>query len=73
MEHDKVRDMVMIARDELAEAHEQSAAMREAIRELQNIADAKPSTWGEMADQFKPWAQNRARHALAKLQPFLAQ
>jgi hypothetical protein len=47
------------------------AAMREAINELQNIADAKPSTWGEMADQFLPWAQNRARHALAKLQPFL--
>ena len=53
------------------EAREQVAAMREAINELQNIADAKPSTWGEMADQFLPWAQNRARHALAKLQPFL--
>ena len=49
----------------------ENAAMREALKELQYIADAKPSTWGEMADQFQPWAQNRARHALAKLQPFL--
>lgn len=47
------------------------AAMKEAFNELQNIANANPSTWGEMADQFLPWAQNRARHALTKLQPYL--
>lgn len=50
-------------------------AMREALQEahttLESIAKAKPSEWGEMSDQFKPWAQNRARHALAKLQPFI--
>ena len=49
-------------------------AMQEAIKEahttLEGIAIAKPSEWGEMSDQFKPWAQNRARHALAKLKPF---
>lgn len=34
--------------------------------ELQNIANAKPHEWGDdMRDQFQPWAQNRARHALA--------
>lgn len=34
--------------------------------ELQNIANADPSQWGEdMRDQFPQWAQNRARHALA--------
>ena len=32
--------------------------------ELRNIATAKPSEWGEMSDQFQPWAQNRARAAL---------
>ena len=32
--------------------------------ELQNIANANPSQWGEQSDQFQPWAQNRARHAL---------
>jgi hypothetical protein len=37
------------------------------VQELQNIADAKPSTWGDdMRDQFQPWAQNRARTAIAK-------
>ena len=50
-------------------------AMREAIREahttLEGIAIAKPSEWGEMSDQFKPWAQNRSRHALTKLKPFI--
>ena len=35
--------------------------------ELRNIRDAKPSEWGEdMADQFRPWAQNRARAALGE-------
>jgi len=36
------------------------------IAELNNIADAKPSGWGDMADQFRPWAQNRARAAAIK-------
>ena len=51
------------------------AAMREALQEahttLEGIAIAKPSEWGEMSDQFKPWAQNRSRHALTKLKPFI--
>jgi hypothetical protein len=34
--------------------------------ELENIANAKPSEWGDQKDQFRPWAQNRARHALNK-------
>lgn len=33
-------------------------------KELQNIANAKPHEWGDESDQFQPWAQNRARHAL---------
>lgn len=33
--------------------------------ELANIANAKPSEWGDMSDSFQPWAQSRARHALA--------
>lgn len=32
-------------------------------RELRHIAEAKPSTWDD-PDQFQPWAQNRARHAI---------
>lgn len=47
------------------------AVEREKVRvlrdQLQHIADAKPSTWGDMSDQFQPWAQNRARSALAAL------
>lgn len=33
--------------------------------ELENIANAKPHTWGEESDQFQAWAQSRARHALS--------
>ena len=37
------------------------------IAELQRIADANPRTWdAEMRDQFMPWAQNRARSAIAR-------
>lgn len=33
--------------------------------ELRNIANADPSTWdADVRDQFKQWAQNRARAAL---------
>ena len=36
--------------------------------ELQNIADAKPNTWdAEVRDQFREWAQSRARAALAAI------
>ena len=38
-------------------------------KELENIANAKPHEWGDESDQFQPWAQNRARHALAAMQP----
>lgn len=32
---------------------------------LESIANAKPSKWEpEMRDQFQPWAQNIARHAI---------
>ncbi len=49
----------------------ENEAMRAAITELKNIVNAKPSTWGEMSDQFQPWAQNRAKVALTKLATFL--
>jgi hypothetical protein len=39
----------------------------ELLEELRNIANANPSTWDpEVRDQFRPWAQNRARTAIAK-------
>lgn len=58
--------------DRIADAWaEKEEAMREAIKELQNIANAKPAEWGEMSDEFQPWAQNRAKHTLAKLEPFI--
>jgi len=47
----------------LTEAVDNVVALR---AELQNIADAKPHTWdAEVRDQFKEWAQSRARAALA--------
>ena len=37
--------------------------------ELENIANAKPSEWGDIiGDGFQAWAQSRARHALANAQ-----
>jgi hypothetical protein len=37
------------------------------LAELQNIANANPSSWDEETrDQFQQWAQNRARAAIAK-------
>lgn len=58
----------------LAETYELSkadarliAAAPDLLQELQNIANAKPSTWDEeMRDQFQAWAQSRARAAIAK-------
>jgi hypothetical protein len=50
------------ARAEKAEAERDALA-----KELGNIANAKPDTWGDMSDSFKAWAQNRARHALAAM------
>lgn len=39
----------------------------ELLAELKNIANADPSSWeADVRDQFRPWAQNRARHAIAK-------
>ena len=49
-------------RDECATLEREIIALR---TELENIANAKPSEWGDMADQFQAWAQSRARHALA--------
>lgn len=38
------------------------------VAELGHIANAKPSEWPEeMRDEFQPWAQSRARFALAKI------
>ena len=50
---------------DLEAAEAQVAAL---TAELENIANAKPSTWeADVRDQFQPWAQNRARDAIAKL------
>lgn len=57
--------------DPAAEIESMREAIKEAHTTLESIAKAKPSEWGEMSDQFKPWAQNRARHALTKLKPFI--
>ena len=54
------------ADDLAAENRELKAILNNTIAELNNIADAKPSGWGDMADQFRPWAQNRARAAVIK-------
>lgn len=44
-----------------------AAAAPDLLAELQNIANANPSTWdAETRDQFQLWAQNRARSAIAK-------
>ena len=55
--------------DHVAEAHAEIVRRvndyPRLVAELENIANAKPSEWGEMKDQFQAWAQNRARHALA--------
>ena len=32
--------------------------------ELENIATADPSEWGDLQDQFQAWAQNQAKTAL---------
>jgi hypothetical protein len=56
---------------------EESRRYREAIAqrdellaELRNIATANPRHWDEETrDQFQEWAQNRARAAIAKVQP----
>ena len=68
LERNEAREAFAIATDqlvqvqgELRQAREENARLR---AELQNIANAKPSEWGDMSDQFQPWAQNRARHAL---------
>lgn len=46
--------------DQVAQADARIAALE---TELRNIADAKPHGW-EDPDDFRAWAQNRARHAL---------
>lgn len=57
------RDGRLAALERAGKAEAENAALR---AELQNIADAKPSSWdAEVRDQFMPWAQNRARAALA--------
>jgi len=59
------------ARARIVELEAKLAAERErreaAEAELRNIANAKPSEWGEdVRDQFRPWAQSRARAHFAR-------
>lgn len=67
----KSRDTCMdgpayVAALELA-AYVKACAAPELLAELQNIANAKPETWDEETrDQFREWAQSRARAAIAK-------
>lgn len=42
------------------------AAAPALLQELQNIANAKPSTWDDPTD-FQGWAQSRARFAISKV------
>lgn len=43
------------------------AVAPELLAELQNIANADPSKWEpDVRDQFRQWAQNRARVVIAK-------
>lgn len=43
--------------------------MDEVRKTLEGIANANPREWGDMNDQFEPWAKSLARSALAKLNP----
>ena len=54
------------AAEDAAKKHATLCAEVEAMRaELCNIAYADTSTWeSDMRDQFKPWAQSRARSAI---------
>lgn len=41
----------------------------ELLAELGNIANARPTEWNEdVADQFREWAQNRARAVITKVE-----
>jgi hypothetical protein len=53
--------------------YEQGAALDRLRDELSNIATVDPMGWidferGDRLNQFRQWAQNRARHALASAQ-----
>lgn len=47
----------------ICDMHEQNTKLR---KELENIANALPANWDD-PEEFTPWAQNRARHALNSL------
>ena len=50
---------------DLAEMERLEAENERLRAELENIANAKPHEWGsDHLQQFREWAQNRARHAL---------
>ncbi len=50
-------------RDDKAKAE---ASLALAVAELHNIANSRPHEWPEETrNQFQPWAQSRARHAIA--------
>ena len=73
-------DCIAELEQQIAEANERTddlisaqvdvqAKLAAAIQELRNIANAKPSTWTDFEpkdreEQFRPWAQNRARAAV---------
>lgn len=49
------------------------AVAREAVAELENISKANAKAWQmpleEYRDAFRPWAQNRCLHTLARIGP----
>ena len=59
------------ARKAINDAPASAKALAEVVEELRNIAAANRKDWDcsmdEFIDQFQPWAQSRAAHALAKL------
>ncbi len=62
------RALANYAAAEAARKLEEALGLLErALGELDNIAKANSREWGEMKDQFEPWAKNRARHTHEEL------
>ena len=68
IEHDGIMECdARDAAEMFAEIIDRETGVKELVETLEGIANAKPSEWDEsVRDQFKEWAQSRARFALAK-------
>jgi hypothetical protein len=66
---DEIERLTEALHDEIRLRQKEADACRALIDELRIIADAKPSQWEEdVRDQFQAWAQNRARHAINRIE-----